>query len=219
MAINKPKKESWTRAHKLQVAALCVAIVGVIAGYCYFHFKASGAQMNGANGNVNQGGTQINNGGNGTVINGSPGATVNITQDYIEGTTATHKAINDYFSFGYAIIHLNEQGERQINEVHSKRLDWKLDWERVKIEPDFVAGNVKWTVVPISAKYLDGEVLFQDSTFKLQTPFQVGAWPIMAFGNRELPTIFVSVLSANQRNPVFVIGFRIASENDIPPRL
>lgn len=82
MAAQKPKKEPWTRAHKLQVAALLVGILSVIAGYCYFHFKASspqqsGTQMNGTNRNVNQGGTQINNGGNGTVINNSPGATVN----------------------------------------------------------------------------------------------------------------------------------------------
>lgn len=141
--------------------------------------------------------------------------------DYIEGTQITPKQLDGFFPFGYAVIYLNDAAEKQIHEVHNKLFDWKWDWNKVKIEPDFVLGKVTWTLPPVfSASGSRGDLQFSNveivGTTRLTNEIVRARFAYTA----GVPCPYVGILSVSQRNPVFVVGFRIPqSQNEIffPP--
>jgi hypothetical protein len=141
--------------------------------------------------------------------------------DYIEGTQVTSKQLDDFFPFGYAVIYLNESGEKRIHEVHNKLLEWKWNWSEVKIEPDVSAGNVTWTLPQnLLATGQNIELEFKNTTVQGTTRFTKEIVRARGAFFPGKPCPFVGILSTNQRQPVFVIGFRIPqSENEIfyPP--
>jgi hypothetical protein len=137
--------------------------------------------------------------------------------DYIEGTEFTRKQLEDFFPFGYAVIYLNEDGEKQIHEVHNKLMDWKIDWDQVKIEPDFQNGVATFMVPDVSASGTAGRIMTFGSHFVVQIPLKNGICRRIGIyvGNNPTPTI--SVLNANERKPVFLVGYRIPHEGEVRP--
>jgi hypothetical protein len=91
-------------------------------------------------------------------------------------------------------------------------LDWTIDWDKVKIDPDISAGKVAWTIPPISATGPHVNMKFINSPIHGTTSFKkeiVRARGMFLGPNDPLP--YVGILSDDQRHPVFVIGFRIPS--------
>lgn len=140
-----------------------------------------------------------------------------VPPDYIEGTEVTAKQLDDYFPYGYAVIYLNEQGEKRIHEIHNKLLEWKWDWDEIKIEPDFTNHVVNWTLpanFEVAGPNLD--LSFHGSTVKGTTRFEkeIVRAKVGYFPNK--PCAYAGILSTNQQEPVFVIGFRIPqSQNEV----
>ena len=77
-------------------------------------------------------------------------------QDYIEGTHFTQTQLKQIFPFGYTVFY-SDGNERFRYEVFTNGLlDWNMDLDSVKFEPDFSRGIVKLHIPPLSAKGKNG---------------------------------------------------------------
>jgi hypothetical protein len=164
---------------------------------------------------------------NSQTANNSPGAiqaggnvsispVVVVQPDYIEGTSIGRQQFEHFFPFGYAIIYPNEDGEKRTHEVHNNMMNWKIDWNKVKIEPDFQGGMVTFTVPDPSATG-NNQIVSQNSLFSSVLPLTNGICRRIGFnfGNNPVPN--VCVLNTDERNPVFAIGFRIPANGEGRP--
>lgn len=144
------------------------------------------------------------------------------TPDYVEGTHFTREQLDNIFPFGYAVIYLDQDGKKEIHDFHNNLLNWNVDWDSVKIEPDIGAGKVSWTIGEIS---IEGKNIhnYKIAALKFSSPFRMGisGWNLVHIDNN--PTAYFAILSDNQYKPVFAIGFRIPPssppEAETPPRL
>jgi hypothetical protein len=134
--------------------------------------------------------------------------------DYIEGTEVARKQLEQIFPFGYAIIYLNEENQKEIHEFRSKLSNWRINWDLVKIEPNFESGNVTFTTPNIDANAADkGSVLvMSNSTFVVNIRLQKGVSRVGPIQFGAVPVPYFAILNDNQRKPVFAIGFRIPTK-------
>jgi hypothetical protein len=133
--------------------------------------------------------------------------------DYIEGTQFTRMLMDDRFPFGYAIFFVRE-GDKLVHEVSAAgRLQWDINWDNVKIEPDFAAQKVKWTIPQYRAKNKSANFSIDAAAIDI-TPFSVGNRACSGYLSLTDPLPFLGILSDNQRSPVFIIGFRVATAKD-----
>jgi hypothetical protein len=163
------------------------------------------------------------------VITNIPGQFSNLSaamvvqQDYIGGTRFTHKKVREIFPFGYAVIYFSGEQRFRYETFRTGLIEWTLDWNNVKIEPDFSAATVHWTIPTVLIK---GTNVHHGSTADLnvgaietESVFKAGAMNRVGIVDfKDDPVIYVGTLSDNQRSPVFVIGFRIVSDSERPKR-
>jgi hypothetical protein len=137
---------------------------------------------------------------------------------YIEGTDVTYKQLEELLPFGNAIFYYSENKRFTYQVFKNGLVDWQIDWDNVKIEPDFVAGTVKWTIpAPISIVGTNINIQMKGNSaavgvipFKRDKIFSAG----LLYDSPNKPTLWIGTLSDDQRSPVFVIGFRIESERE-----
>jgi hypothetical protein len=60
----------------------------------------------------------------------------------IEGTDVTREQLKGIFPFGYTVFFFNGNELLRYEIVTNGLLDWKIDWENVKIVPNFADGTV-----------------------------------------------------------------------------
>lgn len=135
-------------------------------------------------------------------------------EPFIEGTQTTYKRLSEAFPFGYAVFFY---GQNKIirNEIISNGLmDWKLDTDKVGIEPNFYTGMVTWTIpdVSITDSGPGGKIIMNGSSFTLSFPMRRGVSHLAGISNGNKPVMYVGTISDDQRRPVFVLGFRIPSQ-------
>jgi hypothetical protein len=144
-----------------------------------------------------------------------PAIIVNVQQQgYIEGTDITHKQLQEVFPFGYAVIYLGQNKRFRYEVFKNGLMDWKIDLDKVTIDPDFASGKVTWKIQPTSAEGQAGQIQFVNSTVSVICPMKNGTTNKAGFiiGNNPVP--YVATLNADQRNPVFALGFRIPSSDE-----
>jgi len=136
--------------------------------------------------------------------------------DYVPGTTLTYAQLREIFPFGYTLFIFNE-GTFTYRIFPSDKLQWASDWERIEITPDFSKNMVTWRIPQLSASITrEGKVhhFMRDIVFVLTVPIQQGRFDkigLFSFDQlvTDAPYPFVGTLSANQRSPIFIMGFRI----------
>jgi hypothetical protein len=143
-------------------------------------------------------------------------AVVGVPQpDYIDGTQFTHKQMEDFFPFGYAILYPNENKRFRYEVFKTGQMEWTIDLAKVKVETDFTAGKVTVTLPKnwsASGGPQNNTVIMDNSTIKMEMPLTLGNCnPVgIVFGNTPCP--YLLVLSVDQRNPVFAMGYRILTK-------
>ena len=140
--------------------------------------------------------------------------------DYVEGTRFTHAELKDIFPFGYTIFYSDGNERFRYEVVTNGLLDWSIDLDNVKFEPDFSRGIVSLHIPPLSAKGKNGATMDDVEMGDGSMPFKTGAIFKFPFVFANLPAVWVAVLSDNQRMPVFALGFRIPTpfDNPTPPK-
>jgi hypothetical protein len=172
----------------------------------------AGPVVNGANAGI----VSTISGGN-NQVGGSGNTQIMVQQpDFIEGTDFTHKQLDHIFPFGYAVIYLNSEGEKETHEFHNNLLNWKIDWDQVKIEPHFGSGMVTFTIPDMFANGGTGNHV-EGTTDVFTMPMKRGLVKPAGIGFGGDPAPYVAILSDNQRSPIFAIGFRIPSVKETPP--
>ena len=138
-----------------------------------------------------------------------------VHHDYVDGTTTERAELRTQFPFGYVVVRQSVDMETwQPNPLN--HIEWRIDWDKTTINPDFATRTVSWQIInPSATKLRNGKKvgsLNSDNVAFLQTvPLIVGDYyPVRAvsLGANE-PQIFVGTISDNQRIPVFVLGFRL----------
>jgi hypothetical protein len=132
------------------------------------------------------------------------------TEKRIEGTDVSHEQLTDLFPFGYAVIYITENKRIRYEVFKNGLMDWKLDWDRLKVEPDIVSGNVTWTVCDLEGTSPDSSLAIHVGKMTVVRPLQKNGqiYPMAIIFERK-PVPYVMTLSDNQRTPIFAIGFRI----------
>jgi len=133
--------------------------------------------------------------------------------DYIPGTQYTPANLEHTFPFGYAVIYYLANQRLTYDVVKNGRMDWKTDWDSVQIKPNFAAGNVEILTGPFSVT-TTGNGPWVDTaenglSIDITIPFKKGYCTQAGVYIINKPVPYVAVLSDDQRNPVFAIGFRI----------
>jgi hypothetical protein len=137
------------------------------------------------------------------------------SHDYLPGTKITQTQLLEAFPFGYAVLYMAKDKSFTYNVFKNGLFDWKIDFDQVKIEPDFSAGTVKWTMPMF---FSAGGMTFNYSKVYTVSPFKVGAvGKLRIGGGKNDPGLFVTVLSTDQRSPVFAMGFRIGYPHHYHP--
>jgi len=136
--------------------------------------------------------------------------------DLIKGTKFTRDQVEHALPFGYAIIYLDDDGHKEVHEYYNKKLNWKVDWDTVKIKPDIQAGVVTFEVSGINASGTGVDAMkLSDMLLIWKSTFKEGVGGGYVFGGGDEPTITSIVLSDNQRRPCFAIGYRIATDAEL----
>ncbi|MGD1088783.1 MAG: hypothetical protein ABR955_08680 [Verrucomicrobiota bacterium] len=135
--------------------------------------------------------------------------------DYIEGTDFTHKQLWNTFPFGYAIIHFGQNRIENYEIVTNGLMDWKIDLNHVIIKPNYFEGKVEWTIPHVSATSISG-LDFNAGEMEAISDFKTGslAAPGVLVAKNK-PVLCIGTLNDNQRSPVFVIGYRIITKEQI----
>lgn len=139
--------------------------------------------------------------------------------EVIEGTKTTLADMDDAFPFGYIIFTIRDGVQTRLFRPES-HLHWKvMDWEQIKISPDFANNTVEWTVPHISASLITNGTtvqLLEDCKIGPQrVPMVLGkAFPLggIVMMKETQPNIYVAMIGNNQRQPVFAMGFRIGGK-------
>jgi len=149
---------------------------------------------------------------------------INMPQsDYIEGTTVTHKQLRSFFPFGYAVVYPYGNERYSYVAFTNNLMNWDIDLTKVKIDPDF-AGRTVTADIPTPVT-VTGKTNFkvEDMTILSVAPLRAGVYkPIFPIYWPNYPSPNLPILSADQRNPVFALGYRIGGAemtNGIPQRL
>lgn len=134
-------------------------------------------------------------------------------QDYIEGTEVTRKALDKFFPFG-SVVFFYGQNRILRNEIFSNgMMEWTIDVAKVKIEPDFTTGKVKWEIPPVSIVSTNSKLFihqdFVNSKMIIMGELKNGAFAQGPFDFGNNPVLYVATLSDNQLHPVFALGYRI----------
>lgn len=137
----------------------------------------------------------------------------------IAGTEFKHSDVKHIFPYDYGLISLEEGKPLRHEEFRgetNKFLNWKIDWKHITAEPDVAAGKVVFGI-PVRT---DGPNLALSlgtgyTTLTITAQLKTGAMatPPVVFHNK--PVLYVCTLSDNQRKPVFAVGFRITSPEDV----
>jgi len=221
-------KPGWNRAFKVTLAVL-------LAGCAIIQFlilkkpaessaPAQSATAQGSNSTaLNQ--SAVASGSNSGVIQAGPNSTVNSTRgdnspiiqftqyvhvqakDYIPGTEYTHGNLDKAFPFGYAVIYGSQNKRYRYEVITNKLMDWTFDLNQTQIEPDFASGSVSIKMPSISGDSTNITIRVERGTFTM--PLRKGVFRRAAFYLGSNPVPHLAVLSDNQQNPVFAIGFRI----------
>jgi hypothetical protein len=139
--------------------------------------------------------------------------------DYIEGTTFTYAMLKDALPFGYVLFYWRDGEIRSWIPHPDSRLEWNVDWNRVRITPDFAERTVVFEFPEIGFSYLqDGVRKPVGSGNRVTTrPITMRVGDLRGlqaiFHGKNEPTLCVATLSDNQRTPVFIVGFRIDDSN------
>jgi hypothetical protein len=113
--------------------------------------------------------------------------------------------------YGYEIIHLNADGERESREFSSNPMPWQIDWKKLKIEPDFAKGRVLVTVP--SADFNSGGLVITGTKIQYNITLKKGLVPFTTVYASNKPCLYLAILSIDQRQPVFVFGYGIWDES------
>ena len=181
-------------------AAIIVALIPLLR-----HSPATTSQSVNNSPGAMQAGRDINN------VNINP----NNQTDFIEGTDINRKQMEYEFPFGYAIFYFGQNKIQRCEIFKNGLMDWKADMDAVEIEPNFNTGIVTWKIPNITAISPGGhglnlEIGMQTMTCELKRK-AVARCGVYAGNN---PVLYVATLNANQRTPVFAIGFRIPSPDE-----
>ena len=163
---------------------------------------------------------QANVSGGSTNIQAGRDANVTINRaapnETIPGTNATEQQIRDTFPFGY-VIFSQRGGQWTYSPLPSDKMQFEGDWAHVSIIIDFPAKIVRWSLPE-----------FRSTNTNLQfTNLRVDNYPVALDRKvhvlalilvRGQPMLCTATLSENQRFPVFVLGARILSEQEIQAR-
>ena len=141
--------------------------------------------------------------------------------DYIEGTKKSRKDLEDTFSFGYVVFRLKDKiwTYQPYFEEHTR---FQIEWSEVKIEPNFVNRTVSWNFPEVNFTNSPHGNWGRRNRWSATIPMRENVFRsfrtlIPGFADRNDPSIFIGTLSENQLHPVFVIGFRIISEQEDHP--
>lgn len=145
----------------------------------------------------------------------------------IAGTHITHDVISEIFPYGYGLLFVSDaQPTRHKVFIGTNNLiKWDVDWEKIEITRDVAAGAMKLNVpakidTPEGAK---GGQLFISGPSGGYTQLVFGSklktgWMALSpIYMRNKPALCVLTLSDNQRTPIFAIGFRIVTDEEITP--
>jgi hypothetical protein len=132
-----------------------------------------------------------------------------VTQpNFIKGTKFTHERLTEFFPFGYTVIFYGENKRFKYEVSNNGLLDWTLNYEKLKIEPDFTNAKVKWTLsVPAATEGTN--TTFTNTELSTTTSLEEGAVCRVHVFWANKPAPHVAVLGVDQKNPVFAVGFRI----------
>jgi hypothetical protein len=135
---------------------------------------------------------------------------------YIEGTTIRLSDLDNEFPYGWVAFR-RATGDQWTHQVDPHgHLRYNINWDDVKIEPDPSTEQVKWSI-PFSAIGAPFQISIENGMISNQVPMIVGqriGFYYLDFGHPEvLP--YVETLSNDQRRPVFALGFRIPTSDEV----
>lgn len=157
----------------------------------------------------------------GSTINqaGRDNITINInrgtSQEVIEGTNVTNAQLKSAFPFGY-VVFSSRDGRWQYSPLPSDKMEYTADWGKVRITPNFVKKIMKWTIPELNSTNLPTAQIISSDVENAAIPLnEKEICRLAGFINiLDQPQICLGTLNDNQKVPVFVLGFRILSEEE-----
>jgi hypothetical protein len=130
----------------------------------------------------------------------------------VPGTNVTERQLREAFPFGY-VIFSQRDGKWTYSPLPSDKMQYTGDWDKVAIGIDFEHGGVRWIVPDFNSTNTNIKLTAGRITADVPlNPKQITIVRAFVFGNQAI--LCVATLSDNQRFPVFVLGFRIVSEDE-----
>jgi hypothetical protein len=133
--------------------------------------------------------------------------------DYIRGTRVTLSQMDKRFPFGWYIFYWDDRGIMRWEPGPGNTLI--MNWGEMTISPDFTSNVVNFTFLDLAwHKVQNGQTQFVSGvlgvTINQQVPMEENRFVPLGFnfpGNE--PALYLGTLNADQRTPIFAIGFRI----------
>jgi len=140
--------------------------------------------------------------------------------DDINGTSFTHKQISELFPFGYGVIFLKENGPFEFDERRSETnqlLNWEVDFKNITVTRDVAAQTVEF-VIPARAEGRNFNLTAGTNALPriwIRSKLKPGVVALGPVNSRNQPALMVFTASDNQRYPVFAVGYRIATDEEL----
>lgn len=141
--------------------------------------------------------------------------------DYIPGTEIARKEVERIFPFGYAVFLYGKDKIIKRELFKNGRMEWKVDVDKVTVEPDFYTKVVRWSIPGVSADSSGngpGIHLIGPSTVTMPSRLEKGYIRAAGFDFGNKPILYVGTLDDDQRFPVFAIGLRIPTQEEMKSR-